>query len=323
MLPSRMDNKRYQVFVSSTYIDLTAARQAVLLTLLTMDCLPAGMELFGAVDEEQFEFIKRVIDDSDYYVLIIGGRYGTLASDGRSYTEKEYDYAVSTGKKVLAFLHTAPETLPAKDYEDTPEGRDRLTAFKAKVGKGRLRTTWQTPDDLAGKVAISLQRAIKLHPAIGWVRADTVANVQALSELNELRKEIERLKSFAIRLPEISDIAGYDETIQMCGMNYTADRRWEDYPTWQGVMSTVLPHLIGRQSETYVEKLLGQTYSPREAHSASIDDRCVQNVKIQLMALNAIEVVPEETEGGGTTLYWKITPTGKQLMLEAGAHRTE
>src|SRR4051794_20465152 len=84
----RMD-KRYQVFVSSTYTDLPDARQAVLMTLLTMDCVPAGMEMFGAVDEEQFEFIKRVIDDSDYYVLIIGGRYGTEALDGRSYTEKE------------------------------------------------------------------------------------------------------------------------------------------------------------------------------------------------------------------------------------------
>src|SRR5438552_2365098 len=109
-----MDNKRYQVFVSSTYTDLTAARQGVLMLLLTMDCLPAGMELFGAVDEEQFEFIKRVIDESDYYVLIVGGRYGAVASDGKSYTEKEYDYAVSKKKDVLAFLHAAPQTLESQ-----------------------------------------------------------------------------------------------------------------------------------------------------------------------------------------------------------------
>lgn len=318
-----MDNKRYQVFVSSTYTDLKAARQAVLMTLLTMDCLPAGMELFGAVDEEQFEFIKRVIDDSDYYLLIIGGRYGTPAPDGLAYTEKEYDYAVATKKRVLAFVHAEPGKLPAEDTEDGPEGRKKLDAFKAKVDKGRLRETWKTPAELAGKVAVSLQRTIKLHPAVGWVRADTIANVQALTELNELRKENERLKNQTIRAPEISDIADYHETIQMCGENLGTRERWNSYPMWQEIMATVLPHLIGRQPESYVERLLGQTYASGNPERATIDDRCVQDVKIQLMALNAIEVLAEETELGSTVLYWKITPTGRQLMLEAGAHRTD
>jgi Domain of unknown function (DUF4062) len=84
--------KRYQVFVSSTYADLQEERDAVFQTLMRMDCIPAGMELFPAIDEEQFEFIKKVIDGCDYYVLIIGGRYGSLTPEGISYTKKEYDY---------------------------------------------------------------------------------------------------------------------------------------------------------------------------------------------------------------------------------------
>ncbi len=55
---------------------------------MEMDCIPAGMELFPAIDEGQWEFIKKVIDDCDYYLLIIGGRYGSVAEDGLSYTEK-------------------------------------------------------------------------------------------------------------------------------------------------------------------------------------------------------------------------------------------
>jgi hypothetical protein len=65
--------KRYQVFVSSTYADLKEERSRVIQTLMEMDCIPSGMELFPAADEEQWEFIKRVIDDCDYYLLIIGG----------------------------------------------------------------------------------------------------------------------------------------------------------------------------------------------------------------------------------------------------------
>ena len=59
-------DKRYQVFVSSTFADLKDERSNVIQTLMEMDCIPAGMELFPALDEEQFEFIKKVIDDSDY-----------------------------------------------------------------------------------------------------------------------------------------------------------------------------------------------------------------------------------------------------------------
>lgn len=57
------------------------------------------MELFPAIDEDQFEFIKKVIDDCDYYLLIIGGRYGSLSDEGVSYTELEYQYAVSKGEQ--------------------------------------------------------------------------------------------------------------------------------------------------------------------------------------------------------------------------------
>ncbi len=101
-------DKRYQVFVSSTYADLKEERKAVHQTLMEMDCIPAGMELFPAADEAQFEFIKKIIDDCDYYLLIIGGRYGSLTDEGVSYTEKEYDYAVSIGLSVIALIHSEP-----------------------------------------------------------------------------------------------------------------------------------------------------------------------------------------------------------------------
>jgi hypothetical protein len=75
---------RYQVFVSSTYADLKDERRAVIQTLMGMDCIPAGMEIFPASDEEQFSFIRKIIDDCDYYLLIIGGRYGSITPEGVS-----------------------------------------------------------------------------------------------------------------------------------------------------------------------------------------------------------------------------------------------
>jgi hypothetical protein len=94
---------KYQIFVSSTFEDLREERDIAIRTILEMGQIPVGMEMFSAGDEEQWELIKRQIDDSDYYLLILAYRYGSM--DGAvSYTEKEYDYAVSTKVPVLSFV---------------------------------------------------------------------------------------------------------------------------------------------------------------------------------------------------------------------------
>ena len=67
-----MNDKRYQVFVSSTFKDLEEERWLVFRQLQKMNAIPAGMEIFTAMDEKQLTYIKQVIDRSDFYVLIIG-----------------------------------------------------------------------------------------------------------------------------------------------------------------------------------------------------------------------------------------------------------
>jgi hypothetical protein len=81
-------DKRFQVFISSTFTDLKDERQAVLKAILELDHMPAGMELFPATDSSAWQLIKDVIDSSDYYVLIVGGRYGSLDEAGIGFTEK-------------------------------------------------------------------------------------------------------------------------------------------------------------------------------------------------------------------------------------------
>ena len=84
--------KKLQVFVSSTFTDLIEERQAAVAAILKAGHIPAGMELFTAGDKSQMDTIKRWIDESDVYMLILGGRYGSIEpSTGLSYTELEYD----------------------------------------------------------------------------------------------------------------------------------------------------------------------------------------------------------------------------------------
>jgi hypothetical protein len=173
--------KRYQVFVSSTYADLKDERQRVIQTLMELDCIPAGMELFPAADQDQFEFIKRVINDCDYYLVIVGGRYGSITAQGISYTEQEYHYALDRGLKVVALLHENPDLIPLGKSEQDPGLRSQLQSFRDKLAAGRLVRFWRTADELPGIVALSMSKTIRMFPAVGWVRADKIAAHAAIA----------------------------------------------------------------------------------------------------------------------------------------------
>lgn len=146
-------NPRYQVFVSSTFRDLVEERQAALEAILELGHFPAGMEAFPAADATPWELIKSVIADSDYFVLIVGGRYGSTGPAGISYTEMEFNLAVEMGKPVLAFLHGAPEQIPAGKSELDPEARRRLDAFRARIAE-RIVKLWSNKQELKANVLL-------------------------------------------------------------------------------------------------------------------------------------------------------------------------
>lgn len=148
--------RREQVFVSSTYVDLTEERHEVIQTLLEADCIPAGMELFPASDEDRWSLIRRVIDDCDYYIVIVGGRYGSVdPAGGLSYTEMEFDYATERGIPILGFLHGDPGKIEASKSELDVDARTQLEAFREKVAQ-RMVKFWTSPQDLGGAIAKSL-----------------------------------------------------------------------------------------------------------------------------------------------------------------------
>ncbi|MFT5784918.1 MAG: hypothetical protein ACI9KK_000262 [Ascidiaceihabitans sp.] len=179
--------KRYQVFISSTFMDLKNARQEVSQALLRADCFPAGMELFPAADEEQFEFIKTIIDQSDYYILISAGRYGSIHPEtGLSYTEMEYDYAVEIGIPVIRLLHKNPKSVA----DENDEKLVKLLIFQSKLRNGRMVAFWETPSELGREAAFALLEIKKTKPTIGWVRADGKASQEAELEIFRLKEEI-------------------------------------------------------------------------------------------------------------------------------------
>ncbi|MDG6774619.1 DUF4062 domain-containing protein [Thiomicrorhabdus sp. ZW0627] len=324
--------KRYQIFVSSTYVDLQDERQHVLQALMEMDCIPAGMELFPAADEEQWEFIKRVIDDCDYYLLIIGGKYGSLSSEGISYTEMEYDYAVEQGIKILALLHEAPDSLPGTKIEIDPEAREKLNQFREKVSNGRLVKFWNRADQLSGLVALSLSKTIKMYPAVGWVRADQGNSIELLVQINELRQknEVLLLENQQLKQQAVIDTGGYssgEDLIRLKGVykiTYGSKLKnsWEYDVTWNQIISFIGPHLLQYLNEGSVNRQLAKSILKANGKSADdwytkeVEEEVFQTVKLQLMALGFVEVKSLQTKQGNMALFWILTPKGKKYLMD-------
>ena len=192
-------NKRYQVFISSTYTDLLSERQAAVEAILKTGHIPAGMELFAAGDQSQMETIKRWIDASDIYMLILGGRYGSVEpKTGVSYIELEYDYAVSLGKPVFAVVIT-DKALDGKVRERGKEvlETDRPKEYKAFREKvlGKTSSFFDDSKDIKLAVHESLSDIPNRYDLVGWICAADVPDAKSLlTEIERLSQEKECLQ---------------------------------------------------------------------------------------------------------------------------------
>ena len=135
------------------------------------------MELFPAANENQWLIIKRVIDDCDYYVLIIGGRYGSIGLEGISYTELEYRYALPIDKPTIAFLHKDPGLIPANKSEESEVGREKLRAFRALIRANEL------PDRAATFELLRLRKQVdELETELRRVRTTAPQGTENLAQ---------------------------------------------------------------------------------------------------------------------------------------------
>jgi len=331
-------DKRYQVFVSSTYIDLEEERSEIMQALLELDCMPSGMELFPAASEQQWSWIKKVIDESDYYLVIIAGRYGSIsANTGISYTEMEYRYAIDIGKPVIAFLHEDPSSIASKKTEKSRSSQKRLEQFRG-LCEQKLCKYWSSPADLGAKVSRSITQLMKHEPAVGWVRANEIVEDRSkeIIKLNEIiekyKQQIDKLstqKPHGIdKLSQENDLISleysYKTKLPKKGKNnITYWKNGSEYDSkikisWNEIFAYLSPEIINPNSEyRVVSRINGLIKSEvinglEEQHKGEkIEDiriysNVLDTIKIQFRALKLIDIDEED--------YWYLTPYGDTKM---------
>lgn len=191
--------RRLQVFVSSTFVDLIPERQAAVGAILKAGHIPAGMELFTAGDRSQMDTIKQWIDESDVYMLILGGRYGSVEpSSGISYTELEFDYALQQKKPLFAVVVT-DSALEQKVKSGGTSFLERdnpkeLALFRKKV-LSNISSFFEDPKDIKLCVHETLADFAASRALKGWVQADEVVDTKPLfDEIRKLGEENKQLR---------------------------------------------------------------------------------------------------------------------------------
>ncbi|MFS7422608.1 DUF4062 domain-containing protein [Carnobacterium maltaromaticum] len=186
--------KKLQVFISSTFLDLKEERQAAVQAVLNAGHIPAGMELFKAGDESQQQVIEEWINDSDVYLLILGGRYGALNNEGISYTEWEYNKATELNKERFSLIlneeyintKVAQGLIKATDLETK---NDKYMAFKERVEKKLVKYI-----DHEARIESSIQSSLrniekkKGEKLGGWVKYSDIENYKAIKDENSMLK---------------------------------------------------------------------------------------------------------------------------------------
>jgi hypothetical protein len=302
--------KKYQVFISSTYKDLIEERKKIQEILLMADCIPAGMESFVATDESQFEVIKKIIDLCDYYVLILAGRYGTINPvTGLSYTEMEYDYAIAQKIPVLVFA--LENTISA---ESDKEKSEKLETFKRKAMQNRLASVCDNIMTLQISATSAIYKAKTEYERLGWVRGSKYNVNDLLEQINTLRigrdKSIKDCQTLSDELKNVSfcedeeqfkeqnieliyyvqeKIIGEKKPLRRPSITYTY-KRFNKECKWSEVYQFIAPYFYEKQEKQVLAEVLGK-YIGNDCHH--VDSDVVLLIKHQMLALNYITIQKE------------------------------
>jgi len=319
--------KKLQVFISSTYEDLKEERQAAVGAILTAGHIPAGMELFAAGDESQMNVIKRWIDESEVFLLILGGRYGSIEPKSqKSYIQLEYEYALERGKALFAVVITEDHLEErVKKFGSKVIEREypqKLKEFRSLV-LTKLIKFWADPRDIKLTILETMAEFDHRSELVGWVPGNEAVTAGALAEEMarlakenaELREQVKKLsalsatyngltfeefyKLLAATKPKISDLG--EENIK--NLRSVADLFGDPEPA--------LLHIFWMLSGGFRRK-------------GTIADKDEENMifAIKLEEFGLVERDEEESAkaGRGRQVY-QLTECGKQFLLRLRLER--
>ena len=223
--------------------------------------------------------------------------------------------------------------------------------FRESVKKSHTCAYWESADELKSILIISLTKAIKRNPAIGWVRADSLPSENTLKELLDLRKRNEELESlvknevfsqpdeveqlyqgndlFKVECKFRADISSKGSNNAFVSYNGKFEVTWNDI--WAAISPILVNEAtnfdIKRTLNSFFEKTMKGLWEGKEEimtiYSISIDDDVYNTIIIQFRALGMIKLSLKQRSVKDTDTYWTLTKYGDSFMMKLKALRKD
>jgi hypothetical protein len=247
-------DRRYQVFISSTFSGLEDARKAAIEAVFERGHIPIALERFSPSNQSDLEVITRAMQGCQVYVLILGHRYGELVpGKDISFTEFEYNLAQQFELKPLIFL-LKPELIqerrqkldPTNDRDRTEIGNDdRLRKFQERI-KGNFRRLWEPGPEF--KFIVELALADNLN---NWDKPGFVLESKDSTILETTKDE------FIVDI--VTELKGFEKLYQRC-----SEHRAEKLQVARYFVQEYLDHIRSAEVSLFFESGSTIAYIARE-----------------------------------------------------------
>ncbi|WPC35135.1 DUF4062 domain-containing protein [Acinetobacter sp. YWS30-1] len=325
-----MLDKRYQVFISTSGVEMQPERIILSQTLVGMGFFSWGLEQRTPLNTA---FARRQIDDCDYVVILLGSQYGEQSVSGVGYMHLEYIYAVTKQKPIIVFMHEDPASRDPSLHDAKPELQEKFKEFRQLLQQEADQVfCYRTLRDLEMAVRLNMPQMLERYPVSGWVRPQ---NTQALhDEIDQLKAKVAQLERDGgtrevdpfLSLPKVSmhEVFSFEYRMHAYQDGNFKELKVQKRLTWAQLLAILGSTFINPTPEEFFSKRMNEYLNetgledaraemPR-AHAvarAQINIRALHSLKLQMRQNDWI--VPSGRDDR-QRLLWQITPKAQKLL---------
>ena len=323
--------KKYHVFISSTLDDLKAERRELIKVVTELGAVPVTMDGFDISDTEEQRFIKKAVEESDYFINLTAHKCGVQA--GKSFSlEMEFGWAEKYRIPVISFIIDEKARWKAIKKEKEAQAVKALENLKKKL-RNHTHETWTSAADLRQKSLNVLAREMNLNPREGWVRGEDAVIPAVANELAILIRDNEKLRTQAL-YEEGDYIARLKEQMKNClkvlatnkislSFWYVQGDNWENTRKFRylRLFKLLTPELSVAKTTSEISRFLGNILNPDLEKTVRKDYPTPTNTIKKLMAdlslLKLVKTSIGEGKGGSVASEndeaWEISDYGREI----------
>ena len=332
----KVKDQRFRVFLAHDVTELGELAVDLSYELVKHQCIPMGIGMKPAVDNNHWDIIRAMIDESDAVFLVIGNSYGDLSPSGVSYVHMAYIYATTQGKPIFPFC--------LKESESSNVRNAHLEEFRKLLSSHKVRF-WTVEADLRKQLLMAIRKLKSAHnlglmpiesesshvPAAVPVPGTPVSPPHQMKQIRALKRELEEAKKALATTPETPQknrsknkyvMVSYSAKVFSGGNFKIITDTWN--MTWDSIFLAVAPHMLKPISEEKMRLVISaalatDVQSPiKQQHPNShavadirLSSDSMNRVKIYLRGQDLIREVMQ-----GRDIRWKLTESGDQHLTE-------